>query len=127
MADPQDSCHAQAVRYYQEISRGGGGIFTSNFVLDETFTLLFGRRPYPEALRFSSSLLQSSFIRVETVTESRFHHAFELRKKFRDKPRISFTDLCTMAIMLELKLTDILTGDAHFSQVGLGFRILPGN
>jgi hypothetical protein len=30
-----------------------------------------------------------------------------------------------MAIMMELKLTDILTGDAHFTQVGLGFRRLP--
>ncbi len=125
MADPRDSCHGQAVRYYREFSRGAGEVLTSNFVLDETFTLLFGRRPHHEALRFSSGLLQSSFIRIEVVTESRFHQAFELRKKFRDKPGISFTDLSTMAIMIELKVTDVLTGDAHFRHVGLGFRILP--
>ncbi|MGA8024307.1 MAG: PIN domain-containing protein [Candidatus Acidiferrales bacterium] len=127
MADPQYSCHAQAVGCYQEFSRGAGGVLTSNFVLDETFTLLFGRRPYDEALRFSSGLLKSSFIRIEAVTEARFHKAFELRKRFRDKPRISFTDLSTMAIMIELRVSDVLTGDAHFSQVGLGFRILPGS
>ena len=126
MADPQDSFHAQAVCYYEEFSRGAG-VLTSNFVLDETFTLLFARRPYDEALRFSLGLLKSSFIRIEAVTEARFHKAFELRKRFRDKPRISFTDLSTMAIMIELKVTDVLTGDAHFSQVGLGFRIFPGS
>ncbi|HEY0702912.1 MAG TPA: PIN domain-containing protein [Candidatus Acidoferrales bacterium] len=125
LADPHDSFHSQAARHYQEFSKGGGGVLTSNFVLDETFTLLFSRRPYGEALGFSQGLLQSSFIRIEAVTESRFLKAFELRKRFRDKPRISFTDLSSMAIMIELKVPDVLTGDAHFTQVGLGFRILP--
>jgi predicted nucleic acid-binding protein len=30
-----------------------------------------------------------------------------------------------MAIMVELGITDILTADRHFAQVGLGFRALP--
>lgn len=125
LADARDSFHAQAVRHYEEFSKRAGGVLTSNFVLDETFTLLFGRRPYSEALKLSQGLLQSSFIRIEAVTESRFLKAFELRKRFSDKPRISFTDLSSMAIMMEFKVLDVLTGDAHFSQVGLGFRILP--
>lgn len=126
LADPHDAHHAQATEYYEEFSGSGVGVLTSNFVLTETFTLVFRRRPYSEAMRFSSALLQSSVIQVEAVTESRFLKAFELRKRFSDKPRISFTDLSSMAIMIELNITDILTGDAHFSQVGLGFRMLPG-
>ena len=48
-----------------------------------------------------------------------------MRLAFRDKPDISFTDLTTMIVAQDLKLTDILSGDRHFLQVGLGFRLLP--
>jgi len=59
------------------------------------------------------------------VTDARFRQAFALRQRFADKPKISFTDLTTMVIMTELKVTKILTADSHFSQVALGFQILP--
>lgn len=125
LADPNDPFHFSADRCYREFGRQAGRVVTSNFVLDETFTLLFRRRPYNEAMHFSSGLLASQFIRIEIVTEPRFKMAFDLRRRFSDKPRISFTDLSSMAIMTELKVSDILTGDEHFSQVGLGFRRIP--
>ncbi|MGH9745800.1 MAG: type II toxin-antitoxin system VapC family toxin [Candidatus Acidiferrales bacterium] len=125
LADPKDPLHSEAVGCYEEFSGRTGRVVTSNFILNETFTLLFRRRPHKEALHFSEGLLQSPFIRIETVTEHRFLRAFELRRKFSDKPRISFTDLSSMAIMMELKVSDILTGDPHFNQVGFGFRTLP--
>jgi uncharacterized protein len=125
LADSHDPSHVNAVLCYKEYGRSGGGIVTSNFVLSETFTLLFRRRPFKEAQRFASGLLESPFIRVESVTEDRFKKAFELRKKYSDKPTISFTDLSSMRIMVELKITDVLTADSHFGHVGLGFRLLP--
>ena len=125
LADRKDALHDRAVGCYEEYSRGSRRILTSNFVLDETFTLLFRRRPFNEAQRFASGLLESVFIGIEIVTEPRFQRAFDLRKKFADKPTISFTDLTTMAIMTELHLTHVLTSDAHFTQVGLGFLTLP--
>jgi uncharacterized protein len=125
LADKKDPHHGSAARCYEERSRTTGRVVTSNFVLDEALTLLFRRRPFDEAWRFANALLQSSFIAVETVTEGRFRKAFELRRKLADKPGISFTDLTSMIIMSELRATDILTGDQHFSQVGLGFRLFP--
>ncbi|MEE8200533.1 MAG: PIN domain-containing protein [Candidatus Acidoferrales bacterium] len=126
LEDRKDPRHELAAECYRRRSRGQ--IVTSNFVLDETFTLLFRRRPFSEVWRFTQGLLQSStekFLRVEPVTETRFREAVVLRRRFSDKPRISFTDLTSMVIMRELGLVDILTADTHFQQVGLGFRLLP--
>ena len=125
LEDSKAAEHQVAAGYYAEAGKTTGGIFTTNFVLDETLSLLFRRRPFEEASRFAKGLLESPFIAKEVITTSRFRKAFDLRLAFRDKPEISFTDLTSIAIMQELKITDVLTGDRHFLQVGFGFRILP--
>ena len=125
LADRKDPRHSSVARCYLERSQTAGRIVTSNFVLDETLTLLFRRRPFDEAWRFANSLLQSPFISLLPVTEVRFRKAFELHQRFSDKPKISFTDLTSMVIMQELRAADIMTADTHFLQVGLGFRLLP--
>lgn len=123
VADRRDPGHTTATEIFRT-ARRVGGIVTSNFVLNETFTLLFKRRPFDDAWRFTVSVVQSPYIEVQEVTRPRFFKAIELRRKFADKPNISFTDLSTVAIMLELGITDILTADRHFTLVGLGFRAL---
>lgn len=124
VADRRDGGHEAATEIFRQARRSGGAI-TSNFILDETFTHLFKRRPFEEAWNFTTTVVQSPFIDIQEITGSRFSRAIELRKQFSDKPRISFTDLSTMAIMVELGITDILTADRHFTDVGLGFRALP--
>ena len=125
LEDSKDPQHRAASRIYEAAAKGSRNIFTTNFVLDETFSRLFGRRPFDEASRFAKGLMQSPFIEIEQVTPARFRRAFQLRLTFRDKPDISFTDLTSMAIAQELNIVDILTGDRHFNQVGLGFQTLP--
>jgi uncharacterized protein len=63
--------------------------------------------------------------RIERITLERFEAAYEMRMRYRDKPGISFTDLTSFVVMKELGITDVLTADAHFAQVRLGFRCLP--
>jgi predicted nucleic acid-binding protein len=124
VADRRDPGHEAATEIFHQARRSGGAV-TSNFVLDETFTLLFRRRPFEDAWHFTTDVVRSPFIDIQEVTSARFSRTIELRKQFSDKPKISFTDLSTMAIMLELGITDILTADQHFTHVGLGFRALP--
>ncbi len=125
LEDSKAAEHQAATGYYAEAGKTTGNIFTTNFVLDETLSLLFRRRPFEEASRFARGLLESPFIAREEITTSRLRKAFDLRLAFRDKPDISFTDLTSMAMMQELKITDGLTGDRHFLQAGFGFRMLP--
>jgi predicted nucleic acid-binding protein len=65
------------------------------------------------------------FVDIEHVTPERFSRAWRLRLRYRDKPRISFTDLTSFVVMRELGLRQVLTGDAHFEQVGFNFSKLP--
>ena len=125
LEDIKDASHTAAARHYAESSKSGGNVVTTSYVLDETFTLLFRRRPFEEAATFAKGLLRSPFIAVETVTPDQFRKAFDLRLAFRDKPDISFTDLTSMIVMRESRITDVLTGDKHFLQTGFGFRVLP--
>jgi predicted nucleic acid-binding protein len=125
LADRNDAKHRATAACYQERSRRTGRVVTSNFVLDEFFTLMFSRRPFPEAERFANAVMASPYVTVEQVTEERFAAAWKLRLKFSDKPAISFTDLTSMVIMKEMGISDVLTADTHFAQVGLGFRLLP--
>jgi predicted nucleic acid-binding protein len=59
------------------------------------------------------------------ISSSRFKAAQALRLKFKDKPDISFTDLSSMVVMRELGVRKILTEDAHFEHVGMGFELAP--
>jgi len=59
------------------------------------------------------------------IDEFRFNQTQMLRIKYLDKPQISFTDLISMQIMQEFNIQRILTEDAHFIQVELGFQLEP--
>ena len=59
------------------------------------------------------------------VSSSQFRRAWAMRQKYDDKPDISYVDFTSMIVMQDLKITDVFTGDVHFRQVGLGFRLLP--
>ena len=59
------------------------------------------------------------------VSPQQFRRAWQMRQKYHDKPDISFVDFTSMVIMQDLGITDVFTGDAHFQQANLGFRLLP--
>ena len=105
-----------------------GAWVTTDYVLDETITRLFRRRPFASARRYADGIFEISrggALEIEPITPSRFAEAWRLRCQYDDKPRISFTDLTSFVVMRELGLKHVLTGDAHFEQVGMGFVRLP--
>ncbi len=100
---------------------------TTDYVLNETMTRLFSAAPFVVARRFMEGIFESSglgLLEIEHVTPDRFSLAWRLRLRYRDKPRISFTDLTSFVVMRELGLKQVLTADAHFEQVGMGFTRL---
>lgn len=89
---------------------------------------MFKRMPFEQAKKFMEHLdaaIQTGYLNLEPVTVNRFEKAKGLRLKYQDKPDISFTDLTSIVIMQELKISRILTEDEHFIQVGMNFKLVP--
>jgi len=76
-------------------------------------------------LQYIQQAIAEGYLRLEWMTPQRFEKAIELRYRFQDKPRISFTDLPSMVVMSEQEIEEILTEDDHFLHVGMGFRKVP--
>lgn len=128
LRDRKESRHEEVKVFYSRFRSRKGIAYTSDYVLDETITLLFKRLPYIEAktsLSMIHEAIEEGYLRVEWVTPERFEKAKELRLKYHDKPTISFTDLTSMVVMKDLGVKDILTEDEHFEHIGMGFQHKP--
>ncbi len=124
----KDSHHREIVRFYQEAARRKAEIVSSDYVLDELITLLFRRENSTEAVDFIEGILASAvlnYIKIERISADHFDQAWHLRRRFKENPYFSFTDLTSMVLMKEMGIKNILTGDQHFFQVGMGFQKVP--
>ncbi len=128
LAYKKDPFHEIAVRQHDHFARQRRHYVTTDHVLAETLSALFGVLFYDEAKRFVDGLFQAFEQGIYTlvfVSPEQFFKAWELRQKYSDKPRISFVDLTSMAVMRDRGINDVFTGDAHFLKVGMGFRLFP--
>jgi uncharacterized protein len=128
LRDRREARHREVDRFYREVRRRRDSVYTSDYVLDETITLLFRRLLFvraKESLQYIQQAIAEGYLHLEWLTPQRFEKALELRHRFQDKPRISFTDLTSMVVMSEREIEEILTEDDHFLHVGMGFRKVP--
>jgi len=124
LANDRDPAFAAVSRIRATAAGRDGAWVTTDYVLDETMTRVFAAAPFAAARRFFEGLFEASrqgLLDIEHVTPERFSRAFRLRLRYHDKARISFTDLTSFVVMRELGLQHVLTADAHFEQVGMGF------
>jgi predicted nucleic acid-binding protein len=123
----RDQFHDAAKRRHASLLADGRRYVTSDYVLGELATQLFRSLPAVQAEQFFTAILQgcdSGAYQLELVSPQRFAKAWEFRRRYADKPQISFVDLTSMAIMNEMGVADVFTGDAHFTHVNLGFNVL---
>ena len=121
-ADAGDpACHA--VRAERDRFLANGGLLvTSNYVCDETLTLLRLRVGLSAVEAWWQQVDSSRRLRLERVDVRREEQARAVFFRYRDK-QFSFTDCTSFVVMRELAITTALTPDQHFSQ--MGFRVLP--
>ncbi len=115
--DRSDQHRDAALESMSRISSGQVGLITSDYILDESLTLISTRTNRRTAVAFGDLLLKSSTIQLITITGELRQIAFELFRKYADKD-LSFTDCTSFALMKQLKLKTAFTFDDHFRQVG---------
>ena len=112
-----DEHHAEAVRWLSEAKAKGVAAVTTDYVVDETVTLLQARGCRHLVAVFLDSILTSKACRLEWIGEDRFLKARTFFLKHDDQG-FSFTDCVSFVVMKELGARDALTKDSHFDQVG---------
>ncbi len=120
--DRSDVHHARASAFLQEIKRQKAQLITSDYVLDESLTLLRFRAGHKEAVEFGRWVLQSQLVKVINADEKTWQSAWDLFVRYDDKP-FSFTDCTSFAIMRQLGLLNAFAFDRNFEQAG--FVMLP--
>ncbi|MEI6262323.1 MAG: PIN domain-containing protein [Deltaproteobacteria bacterium] len=124
----RETRHDEVKSFYRQYQLRGAKIYTTDYVLDETLTLIFRRLPL-ELAKISMKSINDSivqgYLHLVWVSTSLFEEAKVMRLRYDDKPLISFTDLTSMAVMKEIGVTDVITGDEHFEHVGMGFQRRP--
>jgi predicted nucleic acid-binding protein len=121
-ADRNDPAHLACMAVRDATLEAGRVLITTDFVVDETLTLIRLRLGLAAANAWWEQIDGSGRLRWERVEHDRFERARHLFFQYRDKD-LSFTDCTSFAIMRELKLTTVLTTDGQFRQVG--FDVLP--
>jgi predicted nucleic acid-binding protein len=121
-ADRNDPAHLACTAARDATLEAGRILITTDFVVDETLTLIRFRLGLAAANAWWQQIDGSARLRWERVENDRFERARNLFFQYRDKD-LSFTDCTSVAVMRELRLTTVITTDVHFRQVG--FDVLP--
>lgn len=127
LRDQSHSRHGLLAGFLKSFLASGGLLYTTDYVLDETFTMLFRRLPLSKAessLKLIINSLKAGEFFMEWITPERFIRSWKFRQKLRDKIRVSFTDISSMMIMQELGIRRIITENSYFASVDLGFEII---
>lgn len=120
LADERDDFYKGALKIWSRLGEGDSQLLTSNFILDETFTLIRLRRKVEGAAGFRV-LLSESFTDLEIVRVTAEDEAAVWEWFLKDWSDLSFTDCTSFAIMKRLGISRVATFDKHFARAG--FRI----
>ena len=115
--DRSDQFHALAVEKLGAIRAGRISLVTSDYVLDESVTIIRLRASHEAAVIFGQSILGSSVIDLIPVGTDDRLAAWEIFRKYADQD-FSFTDCTSFALMRKLRLKTAFTFDGHFSLMG---------
>jgi hypothetical protein len=116
-ADEADPSHHQAVAARDAWLETGGVLVTTDYVADETLTLLRLRLGLDAAEAWWRQVDGSSRLRWEFISLARADKARSIFFRYHDKG-FSFTDCTSFVVMRELRLREALTTDHHFAQAG---------
>lgn len=113
----KDKHHEDALRFWRELSTSSRRLFTSNFVLDESFTLIGRRAGYSFAAQRAKNIYMSMRLTILRPDGTDELDAVGIFEKYADQ-EISFTDCISFILMKKHRINNIFTFDRHFEYAG---------
>ena len=121
--DASDKYHLHAVNGFNTLLGTPVNFLTSDYIFDETITLLLQRGGQNQAVRFGNWMLNADNIDLLYIHEGVWKTAWEMFQSYEDK-EWAFTDCTSFVLMRQHGLHQAFTFDHHFEQAG--FQLWPG-
>ena len=99
-----------------------GRLVTSNYIFDETLTLLRYRLGFEPAFRFGEQLRNTRLAYLQRISQQDEEAAWNIFAQYQDQS-LSHTDCTSFSLMQRLKLTTAIALDNDFHL--FGFQTLP--
>ena len=113
----RDEHHAAATEAWEKLPTIGRRHYTSNFVLDETITLLGRWSDYAFAAERARHLYSSHALDILRPSQEDEIEAIALFDKYADQ-EVSFTDCISFVLMRKHRLERAFAFDRHFRLAG---------
>jgi len=97
-------------------------LVTSDYVLDESITLVQIAHSHSKAAEFARTTINSRLVKILYMDEETFLQSLDLFERSKDKAW-SFTDCTSFTLMKKTGLSQAFAFDPHFEQAG--FHTLP--
>ncbi len=112
--DRKDPEHAKVAPV---ILRHDGQLITSDYIIDETITLLRYRLNWKIASHFAHLAYDNKLSKVYHCQKADLQKALALFDAYHDQ-KLSFTDCTSFALMKRLKLQSVIALDSDFKSIG---------
>lgn len=118
----RDQYNDTAITCWKNLQTQQERYFTSNFVLDETFTLLGRRAGYKFSSQRARNIFLSDTIIILRPNREDELKAIDLFEKYSNL-EVSYTDCISFVLMSRNRIERVFTFDKHFELAG--FTIFP--
>ncbi len=115
----KEPTHQRTLKWFDSVMEP---LETSDYVIDETLTLLVKRGEHPKALKFGKSVIEEQVAILTFVSESQFNRSWILFQRL-SAAGLSFTDCSTHIIARDLGVDKIASFDRHFLTTGHFFVV----
>ena len=116
LIDSQDDFYDQANSVWRKLRIARVQLITSNYIIDETATLIRARLGVKIALKFRQTVVNSRQIKIVRVLVADEATAWDWFKK--NWSRLSYTDCICFAQMQRLNISQVCSFDQHFKRAG---------
>lgn len=117
---PDDPDHETAKAWFRANKTP---LLTTDYIIDETLTLLKARGEYDKAIATGKKLYGGTVCFLYYLTQDDIADTWEVFQRYSDKDW-SFTDCSSKVVMEKLEITEAASFDKHFDQFGSVIRVV---